>query len=98
MHLGNVQATATGVYGSGYSCQVENSFSSTLKKSHISIDFSLQPQAKETVSVYPLSCFTAAVLNLVNQNVKLRSEWKLREKQPSDDRGLGQRRMMLLLE
>lgn len=27
MYLGNIQATATGVYGSSYSCQVENSFS-----------------------------------------------------------------------
>lgn len=31
-------------------------------------------------------CLSAAVLNLVNQKAKLRSEWKVTEKQPSNDR------------
>lgn len=42
--------------------------------------------------------FSAARLNLVNQKVKIKSEWKLREKQPSNDRDTRQWRMMLLLQ
>lgn len=64
MYLGNVQATTAQVYGSSYSCQVENSFSLSSKlhrkrkksKNKIKIAFCLQLQASKNMSAYSVSC------------------------------------------
>lgn len=100
-YLGNIQVTATWVYRSSYSHQAENSFSKYAKPpphTHFH-SFLFVITGKGNCECF--TCcpgFSAARLNLVNQKVKIKSEWKLREKQPSNDRDTRQWRMMLLLQ
>lgn len=100
MYLGNVQATKTGLYGSSYSCQEEASFFSKyiIKKPTFPQLFVCNHKQKKPGVFTQCPGFSAALLNLVNQRVKLRPVWKLRGKQPSNDQDIGECRMMLLLQ
>lgn len=98
MYLGNVQVIKLWVYGSSYSCQEEVSFffKSIIKKPTFPQPFVCNHRQEKPGAFTWCPGFSAALLNLVNQRVNLRPEWKFRGKQPSNDWDIRQHRMMPL--